>query len=98
MDPLELRRLNDRDKIRQHEYDLGAKEIGWQKRVPFKGLDPEGPAVVRGYGMASSLWYNSGRKGYKVAVEVFPDGNVVVRNGAQDIGTGNPDAPGDLRR
>jgi xanthine dehydrogenase YagR molybdenum-binding subunit len=83
MDPLELRRKNDRNPVRLAQYDIGAREIGWDRR----GQRGDGP-VKRGIGMASARWAHNGRPGTAVRCRIGKDGRVTVFNGAQDIGTG----------
>jgi xanthine dehydrogenase YagR molybdenum-binding subunit len=85
MDPLELRRANDKSPVRLAQYELGAKEIGWDRRK--KAGTDAGP-VKRGLGMASARWGHSVRKDYQVRCTIGRDGSVLFANGAQDIGTG----------
>jgi xanthine dehydrogenase YagR molybdenum-binding subunit len=83
MDPLEFRKKNDKNPVRLAQYDIGAKEIGWDRRKKKqKGH------IKRGIGMASSRWGHTGRPGSAVRCRIGKDGKVVVANGAQDIGTG----------
>jgi xanthine dehydrogenase YagR molybdenum-binding subunit len=88
MDPLEFRKKNDPSPIRQAEYDIGAKEIGWERRNKKAGGGPVVNGKRRGMGMASSVWYALGGPGSKVDIDVHRDGTVEVRQGVQDIGTG----------
>jgi len=83
MDPLELRKKNDRNEVRLAQYDIGAREIGWENR----GKRGDGP-VKRGLGMAAARWKHNARPGTAVRCRIGKDGRVVVANGAQDIGTG----------
>jgi xanthine dehydrogenase YagR molybdenum-binding subunit len=85
MDPLEFRMKNDRHVVRQAQYVIGAREIGWDRRATLN--DPKA-TVRRGIGMAASRWPHTGRPGYAVRCRIGKDGSVVVANGAQDIGTG----------
>jgi xanthine dehydrogenase YagR molybdenum-binding subunit len=85
MDPLELRKKNDGNQVRLAEYDIGAKEIGWQRRK--KSGSDKGP-VKRGLGMASALWYHNVKPGAEVRCTISRDGSVILANGAQDLGTG----------
>ena len=41
IDPLEIRQKNDDNQIRQDEYVLGAKEIGWHRRRKISGSDKQ---------------------------------------------------------
>ncbi len=43
---------------------------------------------MRGLGMASSLWYNTGSAGAEILVKIHKDGRVEAFSGGQDIGTG----------
>ena len=85
MDPLEFRIKNDPHAVRQAQYPIGAKEIGWSRRDKLN--DPKA-TVRRGIGVAASRWPHTGRPGYAVRCRIEKDGGVVVANGAQDIGTG----------
>jgi xanthine dehydrogenase YagR molybdenum-binding subunit len=87
LDPLDVRRLNDKHPIRRLEWPIGAKRIGWaehRRKVP--GSDP-GP-VKRGVGCAAGVWGNAGGGAWRVDLVLGRDGSVVVRSGVQDIGTG----------
>lgn len=87
LDPLDVRRRNDKHPIRRLEWPLGAKRIGWaahRRKVP--GSDP-GP-VKRGVGCAAGVWGNAGGGGWRIDLVLGRDGSVVVRSGVQDIGTG----------
>lgn len=86
MDPLELRRRNDRNEVRLAQYEIGAKEIGWERRRNPAGSD-KGPRK-RGLGMASARWGHTGGQGARVLCRAAKDGSVLVANGAQDLGTG----------
>ena len=86
MDPLEFRRINDASDIRQAEYTLGAKEIGWHRRNEVPGA---GNGVKkRGIGMGSGLWGGGGHAGTQARVTIHADGTVEAVTGTQDIGTG----------
>jgi len=85
MDPLAFRVMNDTHPVRQAQYPIGAKEIGWERR---KKTGTNKGAVRRGIGMAASRWPHTGRPGSSVRCRIGKDGSVVVANGAQDIGTG----------
>ncbi|MEW6745522.1 MAG: xanthine dehydrogenase family protein molybdopterin-binding subunit [Planctomycetota bacterium] len=88
--PLAVRRLNDPSSIRQAEYEIGAKAIGWDRRRNPPGSDI-GP-IKRGLGMACSAWPSIGSPGgqprWSVICQIYRDGSVELLNGAQDIGTG----------
>ncbi len=87
MDPLEFRKINlKNDEIRQTEYAIGAKKIGWEIRNPKAGGD-KGP-IKRGMGMANALWYYFYGTGFQASIQVNSDGSVELTNGVQDIGTG----------
>jgi xanthine dehydrogenase YagR molybdenum-binding subunit len=86
MDPLEFRRKNDPNKVRNEEYTIGAERIGWNNRPKRAG---EGSGTRRtGYGMASSTWGGGGGPETKVDITIHRDGTVEVRCGTQDLGTG----------
>lgn len=87
MDPLELRKKNDPSPVRQMQYDIGAKAMGWERRNKKAG-DGKGP-VKRGLGMANGEWSVNAR-GSEVGCEIriHRDGSVECFSGAQDIGSG----------
>ncbi len=87
MDPLDLRKKNDPSPVRQMQYDIGAKAIGWERRNKKAG-DGKGP-IKRGLGMANGEWSVNAR-GSEVGCEIriHRDGSVECFSGAQDIGTG----------
>ncbi len=87
MDPLDVRRLNDKHAVRRLEWPIGAKRVGWaehRRKVP--GSD-KGP-VKRGLGCAGGVWGNFGGGNWRIDVSVARDGSVVVSSAVQDIGTG----------
>lgn len=84
LDPIEFRKRNDSHPIRIAEYDIAREKIDWEKTRPRGGSTE----VCRGVGVASNLWFSAGGRGSQVMVRVHKDGQVEVRNGAQDIGTG----------
>ncbi len=85
MDPLAFRRGLDRNPIRLHQYEEGARRFGWD--AARKARRASGP-VKRGVGVAAAIWHQQGGKGSTVLVTVHRDGSVEATNGAQDIGTG----------
>jgi xanthine dehydrogenase YagR molybdenum-binding subunit len=86
MDPLEFRRKNDSNEVRNKEYTLGAERIGWNRRPKRAG---QGSGTKRtGYGVASSTWGGGGGKGTQVDLTIHRDGSVEVKVGTQDLGTG----------
>lgn len=85
MDPLALRLANDPHPVRQAQWQRGAELIGWSQRKPSgSGAGP----LKRGFGLAGARWKHNGRPGSAVLVRVSREGQVEVRNGAQDIGSG----------
>lgn len=88
MDPIELRRRNDssQKEIRDRQFEVGAREIGWDRRnkVPGSGKGP----LKRGIGLGCGEWGGRGRKGTFAEVVIHPDGNVDAKSATQDIGTG----------
>ncbi|SDS36628.1 xanthine dehydrogenase family protein molybdopterin-binding subunit [Christiangramia echinicola] len=66
---------------------IGAERINWkQNRKSNPGEIKEGNWNI-GYGMAVGFW-NAGRKDSDAAIEMKPDGSIVVRSAMTDIGTG----------
>lgn len=98
MDPLEFRRRNYTSKNLGDTgipysskgldkcYELGAREIGWERRNKRPG---EGQGTLRrGLGMATQIWGGAGVPGTLADVKLYPDGSVEVKCGTQDIGCG----------
>jgi xanthine dehydrogenase YagR molybdenum-binding subunit len=67
-------------------FDVGAEKINWSSRNTTPGSDNS--AVKRGIGMSSLQWGAGGNPGAVIDVEIFKNGNITIRNGSQDIGTG----------
>ena len=87
MDPLEVRKKNESSPVRQMQYDIGAKAIGWERRNKKPG-DGKGPRK-RGLGMANGEWNVFARgSGVGCEVRIHRDGSVECFSGAQDIGSG----------
>jgi len=87
MDPLELRKKNDPSPVRQMQYDIGAKAIGWERRNAKAG-DSKG-TKKRGLGMANGEWnVNARSAGVGCEIRIHRDGSVECFSGAQDIGSG----------
>ena len=98
MDPLEFRKKNYTTKNRggtgipysskglDKAYDIGAREIGWNKRntVPGGGTG----RFRRGIGMAAGIWWGAGSPGTQADVKLHSDGSVEAICGTQDIGCG----------
>lgn len=87
MDPVAFRLKNDSHPVRRAELELGAKRIGWERRNAKPGQGQNGPKK-RGIGVASSVWYNTGRPPAEMELKIHSDGTIVAYSGAQDIGTG----------
>ncbi|OUU20522.1 MAG: hypothetical protein CBC13_10615 [Planctomycetia bacterium TMED53] len=83
MDRVEFRKKNDDHPIRSVEYDIAKQRIGWDK----VGSSTD-KTKRTGVGIASNLWFSAGGGGASALVRISKDGQVEVRNGAQDIGTG----------
>lgn len=86
LDPLEFRRRNDPNPVRQKEYEIGAQLIGWDRRNPKPGA--ETGRFKRGMGLAATTWGGGGGGGSRPVVQISPRGEVRVLLGTQDIGTG----------
>jgi len=98
LDPLELRRKNYTDtnqggtgivyssKGLAKCYELGAEEIGWERRNRKPG---EGQGRIRrGLGMGSQIWWGAGVPGTLADIKLHRDGSVEAISGTQDIGCG----------
>ncbi len=94
MDPVELRKKNEASPVRMAQYDIGAKEIGWERRnkkagdLSTGGLGPPKGAMKRGLGMANGNWYIFANENSNAQVRVHRDGSVELVTGCQDIGSG----------
>lgn len=87
IDPLELRLKNDPNKIRQHEYRLGAEKLGWKEKYRSPGSSPG--VVKTGIGCASAAWpAGGGSRDTQGEAQISSDGSIELRLGVQDIGTG----------
>ena len=84
MDRVEFRKKNDEHPIRKVEYDIAKDRIKWNRSLTRNG----GAEICQGLGIASNLWFSAGGGGASALVRITKDGQVEVRNGAQDIGTG----------
>lgn len=83
-DPLDLRRRLDTSEARREMLDLGAKLIGWHRRLKSPALNK---TIRTGFGVAACSWH-SGGGGANCEVVISRDGSVEARSGTQDIGTG----------
>ncbi len=88
LDPLELRRKNYREAPAKGlllQYELAAKEIGWERRRP-----PRASAGIhlRGMGLGTAVWGMYGGPPADATVRIHPDGRVECLCGTQDNGTG----------
>lgn len=92
LDPLDVRLVNDPSDVRRAEWELGRREIGWERRAALTKANGEaeraGLPLRRGLGCAGSVWYNIVSMGSQVHVRVHRDGTVEVENGVQEIGCG----------
>ena len=86
MNPLEFRRLNDNNEVRQAQYTLGAQEIGWHRRKSVAGSSTG--VKKRGFGVGSGQWGGGGGNNTQALVTINSDGTVEAVTGTQDIGTG----------
>lgn len=86
MDPLALRLKNDSHPVRRAQLELGAKRIGWARRNAIPGSGSG--RLRRGIGVASGLWYDTGRGGSELRLTLHDDGKLEIFSGAQDLGTG----------
>lgn len=86
MDPLEFRRKNDESDVRQGQYTIGAREIGWHRRN--RHPEKQTGTLRRGMGVGSGQWGGGGGPGTEVRCSIHPDGTVEIVTGTQDLGTG----------
>jgi xanthine dehydrogenase YagR molybdenum-binding subunit len=85
IDPVELRIKNDPFDVRRKEYEIGRDKFGWKEKYKKPG-SREG-VVKTGVGCGGATWGGGGR-GTQAEVQINRDGNIEVRCGTQDIGTG----------
>ncbi len=84
IDPVEFRILNETSNRRKKQWTRGAELIGWKDRKPDGS---QNGTIVTGYGCGGAQWFNvSGDCG--VDCTIYRSGDVEVRVGIQDIGTG----------
>lgn len=97
IDPIELRLRNHADidpqsnlpwssKSLKECYQKGAELFGWSLRNPEPRSMNDGHFLI-GWGMASATFPSNSTKA-SVKVEVFANGEVQVKTGTQDLGTG----------
>lgn len=84
MDPLAFRIANETSNRRRRQFDKGAELIGWKNR-PADGASPG--RIKVGYGCGATSWGN-GKGRCQADIDVYRSGEVEVRVGIQDIGTG----------
>ncbi|TAH39753.1 MAG: 2Fe-2S iron-sulfur cluster binding domain-containing protein [Planctomycetota bacterium] len=84
IDPLDLRRKNETSEVRRRMYDVGAKEIGWERR---QAAGAQKGRLRRGFGVACGDWGND-QGSCGIRLTALPDGRVHLFSGTQDIGTG----------
>lgn len=92
VDPLEFRVKNLPEEdfktpIYKAQIEMGAKEIGWERRKPRGKADGKGPWRT-GFGMGLHTWGGGGGADKQVRCIVNTDGSVEVQSATQDIGTG----------
>ncbi|MEO8377430.1 MAG: xanthine dehydrogenase family protein molybdopterin-binding subunit [Candidatus Sumerlaeota bacterium] len=85
MDPVEFRKLNETSDRRKSQFDKGAEMIGWKDRA----ADGSTPGRIKvGYGCGAGSWGN-GKGKCSSDCEIHRSGEVEVRVGIQDMGTGS---------
>ena len=67
-------------------YQLGAEAFNWSRRTPAPGSMRDGRVLI-GMGMATST-YPTNRMAASAQVRMMANGDVEVRSGTQDLGTG----------
>jgi xanthine dehydrogenase YagR molybdenum-binding subunit len=92
MDPVQIRIVNETSDRRRKQLRMGAELIGWKDRQP----DGAQRGIVRvGYGCGVSSWGN-GPGRCSCDVDIHRSGDMEVRVGIQDIGTGANVLPVDI--
>ncbi len=84
IDPVEMRRINYRSARRHKQLGIGAELIGWNRRAP---TGSQTGRVRTGFGVAGAMWpvWNTE---CGAEADIHRTGQVEVRVGVQDIGTG----------
>lgn len=88
IDPLELRLRNAADNGTQTAYGVTFKNIGYRQTLEAARAHPHYNAPLapdQGRGVASGFWFNMGGQS-SAAVNIHPDGSVLVTTGTPDIG------------
>jgi xanthine dehydrogenase YagR molybdenum-binding subunit len=90
MDPVEMHKKNlgltGRADTYAYQLDKASELMDWKKKWHQRGDSGPGP-VVKGLGVSLMTWGGAGHNS-KCQTTIFPNGNVVVELGSQDLGTG----------
>jgi xanthine dehydrogenase YagR molybdenum-binding subunit len=90
MDPVEFHKKNlgltARADTYSYQLDKAAELMDWKKKWHPRGQSGQGP-IVSGLGVALMTWNGAGHTS-NCRTTIFPNGNVVVELGSQDLGTG----------
>lgn len=92
MDPIEFRKQNTDNPFYHRQLDMGAKELGWERRPKTPGGGTAyGPykSLKRGMGCGCATWGGGGHPECQVDVFIKTDGSIAVQVGTQDLGTGS---------
>jgi xanthine dehydrogenase YagR molybdenum-binding subunit len=69
-----------------YQLDKASELMDWKKKWHQRGDSGPGP-IVKGVGVSLATWGGAGHNS-KCQTSIFPNGNVVVELGSQDLGTG----------
>src|SRR5208337_297953 len=90
MDPVEMHKKNlgltGRSDTYAYQLDKASELMDWKKKWHQRGDSGPGP-LVKGLGVSLATWGGAGHNS-KCQTTIFPNGNVVVELGSQDLGTG----------
>ena len=90
MDPVEMHKKNlgltGRADTYAYQLDKASELMDWKKKWHQRGDSGPGP-VVKGLGVSLATWGGAGHNS-KCQTTIFPNGNVLVELGSQDLGTG----------
>ena len=92
MDPIEFRKQNTNNPFYHRQLDMGAKELGWERRPKTPGGGTaygQYKSLKRGMGCGCATWGGGGHPECQVDVFIKPDGSIAVQVGTQDLGTGS---------
>ncbi len=90
MDPVEMHKKNlgltGRADTYAYQLDKASELMDWKKKWHQRGDSGPGP-LVKGLGVSLATWGGAGHNS-KCQTTIYPNGNVLIELGSQDLGTG----------